>query len=406
MRILLGDRFFDGSGGGVAERTALVVDDEIILDVLPPEAALDRYPDVEMTHFPGCTVLPGLVNAHSHLVMPGDGSKIEDAMEAGDDELLVRAARNARLSLGAGVTTLTDLGGRNDVTFSLRKAIEAGEMPGPRLILAGRAVTSPRGHCWQFNAEVDNLDEMKREVESLFASGADLLKVMANGGGTQGTDPFTPQFSDEMLAFAANMAKEAGKPAFAHCSCTTVVRQAVEAGFDVIVHGNFNRDREELDFDEDLVRRALDRGIRWNPTLEITRCGVRGLEESGGDPESVAARWAAYGRRTEEIARLRDLGVVMIAGSDEGWGGNTFGNFAREVEALTGAGYSNGDALRSATSWAAESLGIDDTVGTLVPGRRADVLVVEGNPLEDIEDLARVRAVYLGGTRVELDRLG
>ncbi|MFP4200797.1 MAG: amidohydrolase family protein [Clostridia bacterium] len=290
MKILTADRFFDGVTKSIRNNTALVISGDEILDVVPSSSALKEYPDGDITHFPDCTIVPGLVNAHSHLVMPGDGAKVEEAMKVGDDELLTRAAANAGLALENGVTTLADLGGRNNVTFSLRDAIDRGEMRGPRLVLAGRPITSIKGHCWPFNGEVSDLADLEREIDDLLSRGADLIKIMGNGGGTEGTDPFTPQFDDEMMSLAVHKAHEAGKPAFVHCSCTAVVRQAIDAGFDVIVHGNLNRTREELDFDEDLVRRAVDQGAVWNPTLEVTRSGIRALEIEGADEQTIRSR--------------------------------------------------------------------------------------------------------------------
>ncbi len=401
MEIIAAERLFDGLKDSALEKGGLLVDGDRIVEVGFTQELLTRYPSAELTHFPGCTILPGLVNCHSHTVMPGDGSSVEDAMTAGDDQLFLRAAENVRRSLRAGVTTLADLGARNDVAFTLRDAVETGSVDGPRLVLAGRAVTSPRGHCWQFNAEVSNREEMDAQIDSLLERGADLLKIMANGGGTLGTDPFNPQFDEDLLAFAVNKAHEAGKPAFAHCSCTTVVRQAVRAGFDVIVHGNFNRDRDVLDFDEELAKEAADKGTRWNPTLEITRCGIRKMEDSGESDEAIARRWHAYEQRELEIERLKGLGITMLAGSDEGWGTNAFGTFHREVEALTRAGHTPVEALRSATSLSAESLGVGDLVGSFAPKMASDILVVAGNPLEDIACLSDVRAVWCRGIRVD-----
>ncbi|MFO7941410.1 MAG: amidohydrolase family protein [Bacillota bacterium] len=401
MKVLTADRFFDGVSDSLSNDVALVVEGDQVLDVVAASEALEKYPGADATHFPGCTIVPGLVNCHSHLVMPGDGTKIEEAMEVGDDELLTRAASNARRALENGVTTLADLGGRNDVTFSLRDAIERGEMLGPRLVLAGRPITSVKGHCWPFNGEVSDLEALEREIDALLSRGADLIKIMGNGGGTRGTDPFTPQFDDEMMSFAARKAHEAGKPAFVHCSCTSVVRQAVDAGFDVIVHGNLNKTREELDFDEDLVKRAADLGAVWNPTLEVTRSGIRTLESEGADEETIRSRRDAYRRRLEEVARVRSLGAGMIAGSDEGWSGNAFGNFHRELEALAEIGMDNLEVLKAATSATAAALRVDDSVGSLAPGKKADVLVVGGNPAEDLDVMGDLRAIYRGGNRVD-----
>lgn len=401
MKILIADKLFDGWDFSGSKAMAVVMD-ERIREVLPAAEAMDKYPEVETTYFPGCTILPGLVNCHSHLVMPGDGTRIEEAMDTGNDMLLLRAARNASRALRAGVTTLADLGGRDDVTFALRDAIEEGEFEGPRLILAGRAITSPRGHCWQFNGEVQSHAEMAGEIDRLLERGANIIKIMANGGGTRGTDPYTPQFDDAMLSLAVEKAHAADLPAFAHCSCTGVVRMAVRAGFDVVVHGNLNAARDVPDFDEDLVMEAARNGVRWNPTLEVNRSGIEASEDEGQDPDAIKQRWGAYAYRIDEIARLKDLGIVMLAGSDEGWGSNAFGRFSRELREMGEANHSPLEVLRSATFYAAESLRTPD-VGSLDRGKHADILVVEGDPQATIRAVGDVRAVYRGGSRIEID---
>lgn len=171
--------------------------------VLVREGTVERLLDVSevmgskgipVHHYEGCTLMPGMINCHSHTVMPGDGTPIEEAMQGSDDMLLLRASRNAMWALEAGVTTLADLGGRNDVTFTLRQAIDAGVVTGSKLLLAGRAITSKRGHCWLWNGEVENEEFLRRLARELFAQGADLLKIMGTGGGTRGTNPSAPQF--------------------------------------------------------------------------------------------------------------------------------------------------------------------------------------------------------------------
>jgi imidazolonepropionase-like amidohydrolase len=181
LRVLLTDRVFDGRGETIAD-AGVVVEGERIVAVGGREELLARYGDAEVEEFPGATILPGLIDAHTHLVMPGDGVGVAEYARTPDELMLLVATRNAALALRSGVTTLVDLGAKGALTFRQRDAIAQGIVPGPRLILCGRALTITGGHGWPWLGEADGIDGVRRAVRQLCKEGADLIKVMTTGG--------------------------------------------------------------------------------------------------------------------------------------------------------------------------------------------------------------------------------
>jgi len=404
MIALLGDRLIDAKGGAPREGAAVLVEGDSIAGF----AGAGELPDLEargwqVLRFAGCTIMPGFVNCHCHLVMPGNGTPIEDALNVSDEHLLLRAARNAEKSLRSGVTTLVDLGGRNRVTFALREAIKAGTTPGPDLILSGRAITITGGHCWLFNGEADSEVEITYLARRLLKEGADLIKMMGTGGGTFGTNPRLPQYTVEQLRAGAEEAHRCGRPAFVHCTASEAIRRSLEADVDVIVHGHFNTPENVLKFNPSVADRAAKTGRFWNPTLEVNRCLVRRLvatAQTEGERLTRDERAATYQKTQINFRRLLEAGVTIIAGSDEGWGYNAWGSFALELEAMVEAGMPNSAAILSATSVAARALGVHDRVGSLEPGKAANVLVLRGDPLLDAASFRQVEAVMLHGRLV------
>ncbi len=399
MRRISATHVFTARGEGVLADHSIVLGGAQILDVLPDTEAEIKYPDLAIERYEDCTILPGLVNCHSHTSMPGDGRTVEDAAGVSDGVLLLRAANNVRAALRTGVTTLADLGARAGVAFALRDALAEGEVMGPRLVLAGMPATSRMGHCWPWGGVVRDASEMRTLARSQFARGADLLKVMGTGGGTVGTDPFRPQFSREVLEAATQEARAAGRPAFAHCSATDAVRLAIETAFDVIVHGTFHNEEGVLTgLDDRSADLALEHGVYWNPTLAVARSSIPQLERAENpDRELIERKKKIWKERAEGVRRLHELGVPIVAGSDEGWGSYRFGGFILELEALEESGIPSPDVLLSGTLNSAAALGVEEMVGSLECGKRADLVVVEGRPFREVSALRRVQKVILGG---------
>ncbi len=402
-RVFRASWIIDGSGSGPLPEGAVVVRGDRVVRVVPA-ASIDPE-DWQTLSFDGCTILPGLINGHCHLVMPGDGTAVEEAVTPGPAQLLHRARANAGASLVAGVTTLADLGGVDAVTLELKRTFTGGTADGPSLLVAGAPLTPTGGHCWPFGGAVAGPGAIRHRVRELAGLGADLIKVMVTGGGTRNTNPLRLQYTMPELEAAADEARRVGRPALAHCLCQEAVEAAIDAGFGVIVHGNFAQPDGRLSFDRTLARKASAAGVYWNPTLAIIKVGIASMLERGAPAEEIEAGRERYRHQCQSLMELLASGVTVVAGSDEGWGAYRFGGFVKELEAMHEAGMSQLQVILAATRDAAAALGVGGEVGGLEAGKRADMLVVEGDVAGDLGALRRVRAVIRAGQLLPRPRL-
>ena len=405
--IIQADKLIDGLGGLPQTDMALVVEGGVISSVLPAAQLENLMDSSHVLRFPGATLLPGLIDCHTHTNMAGRGRSGEEASSDGDDLMLLRSARNARIALRSGVTTMCDNGAWHNTGLSLKRGIEEGEVEGPTLMACGRPVTVTGGHLWYMGGEADGVDGVRTATRGLIKEGADFIKVIATGGSTLTSYPYRPAFGvDELKAIGAE-AHNQGRFVGAHCRSNQGMRNVLEAGFEVIYHAFFMDEEAEASYDADIVERIVEQGVWVNPTMHIGRSGIWALEakrDAGSltseEEEKLAAGYEHRKARVEQVGRMVDAGVRLIAGSDCGWGNYPFGQLAYEIDCMVDGGLSPMQGIQSATSRAAQSLGIGDRVGELAPGKRADLLVVEGDPSVDILDLMKVRSVFKGGERV------
>ena len=408
VRLVLADRVFNGRGETLVD-AGVAVSGERIVAVGTRAELRQRYGGEGRTEaFPGATLLPGLIDVHTHLIMPGNGVAIMDYAQTPDELMLLVAARNAAMALRAGVTTVVDLGAKGQLTFRLRDAITQGIVAGPRLVLCGRALTITGGHGWPWLGEADGCDGVRQAVRQLCKEGADLIKVMVTGGGTPGTDGRRPSYTPAELAAITDEAHTRNRRVVGHCTAASGIERALDAGFDIIAHCQFLIPDGSDAFDERLARRIAAQGVFVNPTLQINRILLSDrVPRHLLDPERLAAldAWNARSPRfVENMRRLQALGVRLICGSDCGWGYSTFAETFLELDAMVEAGLTPVEALTAATGTAADALGLADRIGTLRPGLTADLLVVAGDPTCDVCALRDVQAVWLSGNSVGISR--
>jgi imidazolonepropionase-like amidohydrolase len=402
------DLLIDGTGHPPIVGGAVLVENSRVVAV-GPQAAVPKPEMATAITFPGLTLLPGLIDCHTHLNFRGDGASLEEMMEDSDALLMLIGAQNATRALYAGVTTLCDNGGRGHTVFALKEGIRRGYIQGPRLLISGRPLTIPKGHCWPLGGEVQGEEALRQAVRQLVDEGADWIKVMASGGGTKGTVSHRPAYSANELHAIAGEAHAAGRWVGAHCNSIPALYNLLDAGYDMIIHGNLNTLDGQYRFDPELAARIADSGTWFNPTLHVCRGRIRRLERirtqrplTDGEANMLEGQVRYWAQLVDTFQRLLALNVRFVAGSDAGWSYFAFGDFAEEVDAMVEAGMAPGDALLAATRQCAEAIGIGREVGTLEPGKQADMLVVEGNPLEQVRSLLNVRAVFLGGVQVPL----
>lgn len=408
--LLTADRLLDGSGQPPLQGAAVLIQDGRTArlgrqaDVRPPDGAPAHRVD-----YGDATILPGLVDAHTHLVSPGDGSAGDDVAMEHDEILLLRAARNARIILHSGVTTLRDNGAKNRVTFSLREGIRRGLAVGPRLVICGRPITMTGGHLWYFGSEADGPDAVRTEVRKLLKEGADYIKIIASGGSTRTSNPRRASYTVEELRAITDEAHRHGKLTGAHCACRQSVVNCLDADVDMIIHCGLSEADGSYSPAQDLVERLAAAGAWVNPTLYNLEAATNALaakhERQGFLAPHEETQLAYIKKRLEvqleAVGRMIRAGVKLAAGSDSPWSWSPPGVFAHEIRILGQAGLTNGAAIVAGTSAAADSIGVGDVAGRLDSGRPADVLVVKGNPERDLRALLDVLDVYQAGRCVE-----
>jgi imidazolonepropionase-like amidohydrolase len=412
LTLITADRLLDGTAAPPIERAAVLIQGGRVV-ALGPEGTV-RAPDgapVDRKAYGAATILPGLVDAHTHLVAPGDGTLGDDIAKEDDDILLLQAAKNARTLLHSGVTTLRENGAKGKVAFSLREGIRRRLAPGPRMVICGRPIAITGGHMGYFGSEADGEVAVRAEVRKLLKEGADYIKIVASGGSTRTSDPNRASYTVAELAAMTDEARRHGKLTAAHCTSAESIQNCLDAGVDMIIHCIFTEPDGTFRFRPDLVERLAAAKAWVNPTLYVMKAGIERLREAREregrlTPELIAQleqSRRALDVRVDAVRRMSEAGVRMTAGSDSPWGWYAPGEFVHEIHMLAQAGLSYADAIVTGTAGAADSIGVGGVSGRLLAGRPADVLVVRGDPTREITALWDVLDVYQAGRRIARD---
>jgi imidazolonepropionase-like amidohydrolase len=338
----------------------------------------------------GRTLLPGLIDCHVHLCFDGDADfQAEGLQVVGNDALAaVKALRNGRRQLERGVTTVRDLGGPSAYACAVGAAIEAGIADGPGVVAAGRALTITGGHGHgAFALEVDGPEHVRRAVREQMRSGARAIKVIATGGVlTPGVSADFTAFTFEELQAAADEAHKWGRGIAAHAIGAAGIEQAVRAGFDSIEHGS--------QIGVAVARMMKERGTFHVPTISALRGIVDNpdeVPEYAVDKGRTVLSWAR-----DSFRRAVREGVRFAAGTDAGTPFNPHGSLPLEIERMVDWGLTPLKSLQAATSNAAELLRVPN-VGTIDTGKAGDVVLYEGEPLDEVSLLATPLLVLKGG---------
>ena len=407
-KVIKAGKLIDCTGGPARENMAVVVEDDRILRISSQqEVAFPEGTNPEVLDFGTATILPGLVDCHTHTNMPGDGQSVDQVHGEVDDVHLMQAVANARLAIESGVTTMRENGGWNRAPFSLKEGIRRGIVPGPRIVNCGHPVTMTGGHCWMMGSEADGVDGVRKEVRRLISQGADYIKVMSSGGSTVGTMPERASYTLEEMTALVDEAHLRGRLVGSHAHAVQAINNCLDSGVDMIVHCSFHQPDGTIRFEPALGERIAASGVWINPTLFVTRSRILRLEakkeRQGISPEEQKNLDYERYRTQNRLEVCRQLvagGARMIGGSDCGFGAYPFGQFHKELGTMMEMDISANDALLAGTRNAAEALDRLDQVGTVEPGKLADLLVVDGDPTSDINDLTHVVAVFKGGDRV------
>lgn len=392
--ILKGGRIITGTGAEPILGMAVVIEGSEIVG-LTDDGQVKRG-QATILDLSGLTILPGLINCHTHLCLGGEADPIRRL--AGESPFLttLRAAAHARATVEAGVTTIRDMGGREYVDLAIKRAVEERLIMGPRMLVAGKPVMMTGGHGHWMGREADGPDEVRKAVREQLKAGVDLIKLIATGGVmTPGVEPGSPQLSLEELRAAVEEAVKAGRRTAAHAQGSQGIAHAIAAGIDTIEHG--------ISLTEEIVARMLEREVTLVPTLIApNRIATEGI--AAGIPEFMVRKsQAVTGNHIQSFQLAHKSGVPIACGTDAGTPLNPHGSVVPELELMVKYGMTPLEAIRSATALAAQAIGLGELVGRVAPGLRADLVAVEGNPAGDVRDLERVKLVLVDGIIVRND---
>lgn len=368
-------RILDGRGHKL-ERGTLVIDGDRILAIGPDQTV--RVPKgAQRVDGRGLTVLPGLIDCHVHFCLGAEADVVAAVEEESSAVTLLKAAELARRTLRAGFTTVRDVGFRDHAVFALKRAIEAGLTPGPRILAAGLAICMPGGHARFIGREADGVEAVRAAVRDQLAAGAEVIKVIASGGVlTPGTSPDQAQMTVEELSAAVEVAATHGRHVAAHAHGASGMKNALRAGVHSIEHATL--------MDDEAAAMMTQRGVYMVPTLSAlattaacpTGCGI---------PDSARSKAKNMVKQHEKSFRAAvRRGVPIALGTDAGTPFNHHGENAQELERMVALDMTPMDAIMTSTSAAARLLRLSDEIGTIEVGKQADLLVVEGNPLRNI----------------------
>ncbi|XZO08145.1 amidohydrolase family protein [Weissella paramesenteroides] len=349
----------------------------------------DNYSQV--VSLSGKFVIPGLINAHTHISDLTANDKKQLTTITNEAELTIYAIKHLHELLSDGVTTIREVGAANNIDIKLAKLIKQHVIEGPNIIASGAALTITGGHgAGVIGKEVDGMDEVRKATRQLIKQGAKNIKLMATGGVTSNDQevPGNVQFSVSELATAVEEAHNYGIPVAAHAQGNQGIKNAIKAGVDSIEHAIY--------LDDEAIDMLLETDTPIVPTLSAP--------DAIHDHKEDIVKWM-YDKNEDvliahrhSIAKAIKAGVRVVMGTDAGTPFNNFDDGStKELEKMTSLGLTSGDALLAATSSAAKALRIDDHVGKIAPGFMADFIVLDENPLANIKVLQYPKTVYKFG---------
>ena len=399
--IIHAGRLIDGRGGAVQTEMTLVINEGRITKIakgyLPPEAN-DR-----LIKLVDKTVLPGLMDMHTHLQSQHSKESYTERFFMEQADYALRSTVYARATLMAGFTTVRDLGDNGVNSVALRKAINSGWVPGPRIFTAGKSIATTGGHADPSNSlrgdyrkdpgalegVINGVDDARKAVRQRYKDGADLIKLTATGGVLSlAASGQNPQFTDDELLAVVAIAKDYGMSVAVHAHGDEGMQRAVLAGVDSIEHGTF-MSKKTMDL-------MIEKGTWLVPTLMAAEFVGEKAKEPGYFPDIVRPKAAQIGPvMRSTFAAAYKAGVKIAFGTDSGV--SPHGQNAREFELMVEGGMSPLEALQTATINAAKLLKIDDRLGTLEENKLADVIAVDGDPIKEIRSMQKVVFVMKEG---------
>lgn len=391
----------DGRNGQPRKEVSIVIDQNRITRVVA--GYVEPGPDDKLIRLTEHTVMPGLMDMHTHLQSQHSKDSYTERFFMDQADYALRSTVYARVTLLAGFTTVRDLGDNGVNSIALRKAIENGWVPGPRIFTSGKSLATTGGHADPTNAlrgdykrdagplegVVNGPDDARKAVRQRYKDGADLIKLTATGGVLSlAASGHNPQFTDEELRAVVETAHDYNMIVAVHAHGTEGMKRAVLAGVDSIEHGTYMTD--------EIIGLMKERGTYWVPTNMAGEWVAEKSKEPGYFPEIVRPKAAAIGPQIRDtFKKAHSAGVKIAFGTDSGV--SPHGQNAHEFELMVAGGMSPMKAIQSATLVSAQLLKIDDRLGTIEERKLADIVAVKGDPLADISLLKNVFFVMKDG---------
>ncbi|MBI4276885.1 MAG: amidohydrolase family protein [Armatimonadetes bacterium] len=385
----------DGTGRPPQSGSLLIDGNRIAAIGRPGDAAL-RARATTVVDARGGTVLPGLMNLHAHIhrrhmswardeTLPFRFRypQIETQPEA---QAILHALNNAWYELRRGATTIRDTGSRVFLSHTLKRALGSGLFHGPRIVTSGKIICMTGGHGAGSGQEADGPDAVRRAAREQLKMGADWVKVAATAGLSgmpEKEDPRMVELTCEELTAAAQEAHKRGRRIAAHADANDGIKNSLRAGIDSIEHGVY--------LDDEAIAMMREQGTFLVPTMSGLYNLYRREEAAGNTDFSSILRDEVIGPHRESVAMAYKAGITIATGTD------TLGELVQEIEMLHDAGLPPMEAILAATRNAARVLGWEKDLGTLEAGKKADVVIVDGDPLADLSVLRRVKTVILDG---------
>lgn len=349
--------------------------------------------DVVIVDGKGLTMIPGLIDAHVHIGMEPEES-VEEMVSKSPAELAVDAMVHMRSLLENGVACVRSMGDIHGVDFAMAKAVKAGKLQGPDVIPAGLLICMTGGHGWQFGFEADGCDEIRKAVRANIKNGAKCIKLISTGGVlTQNVSTDSTQLSLEELRAGVEEANHAGLRTASHAQGRNGIFNAVKAGISSIEHG--------FELDDEIVDMMLEKGTYYVPTI----AAIKGILDNGSriEPWMIDKTRNAAKNHSRSIKLAIERGVKIALGTDSGTPFNYFGTSARnEYVDLIEHGMEPMEALRAATIYAAELLGVEEDHGSIDLGKKADFLLFPSDPVKNPEAMRGEMTAYKGGVPVSV----
>lgn len=399
--IIHAGRLIDGRGDAPLGPTSIVVDGGRITRVA--NGHIEAQDGDKLIRLVDFTVLPGLMDMHTHLMSQHSKDAYTERFFMDQADYALRSTVYARATLMAGFTTVRDLGDNGVNSIALRKAIDQGWVPGPRIFTSGKSLATTGGHADPTNAlrgdyrrdagpvegVINGVDDARKAVRQRYKDGADLIKLTATGGVLSlATNGQNPQFTAEELEAIVETAKDYNMTVAVHAHGAEGIKRAILAGVDSIEHGTYMTD--------ELIELMKQRGTYWVPTNVAGEWVAGKAKEPGYFPEVVRPKAATIGPAIREtFAKAQAAGVKIAFGTDSGV--SPHGENAHEFELMVAGGMAPMKALQSATLEAARLLRIEERLGSLEPQKIADIVAVRGNPLENISAMRDVVFVMKEG---------